>query len=82
MKRQGRTWKKDGGNAMAHIIDSVQNNTLKTVYQFGWRKEKLDQLMKEKDFTQELRKLLIDKHTMHVGVKKGSISHPDVKKIL
>ena len=79
MKRQGRTWKIQGGNAIAHIISEKKNERFDDVFDFEWQlaleKKELNEKAYERNIRDIVRMLLrLESEEVHEGARKGKVS--------
>ena len=86
MKRQGRTWKKKGGNAIAHIISEKKNERFDDVFDFEWQltleKKELNEKAYERNIRAIVRTLLrLESEEAHEGVRKGRVPKEILNKL-
>ena len=86
MKRQGRTWKKKGGNAIAHIISEKKNERFDDVFDFEWQltleKKELNEKAYERNIRVIVRTLLrLESEEAHEGVRKGRVPKEILNKL-
>lgn len=58
MKCQGRTWKKKGGNAIAHIISEKKNERFDDVFDFEWQLTLEKKELNEKAYERNIRAIV------------------------
>ncbi|MCC4500335.1 ISLre2 family transposase [Limosilactobacillus reuteri] len=73
MKKQGRTWGKEGAGNVVWAIDAISNEDFDDVLRFI-QNEQLKHLDSESLSKAELSRLFIEGHEEHVGVKQGVIT--------
>ena len=73
MKRQGRSWGKIGGNAIAHLIDARKNDSLREALSNAWKRQVT--IVQALVDTRLVQKLLGYEFQMHTGAVEGKISN-------